>query len=228
MRPNLWLHHNRAKDKLKGIIWSARLAGKGTLVLVPTAVLVVHLSTIPLPALPRLLHQGRLAVVMLAALTKVQGKSSLGLRHRTAWEFPSTLMAMLLWTRWQTYIATSNNRWFKQDRCSRYKLPLQCNRHRQHQCNTSNPQPSPNNCKHLVPPPHGLRNARWTWLILIYSPLIGKRPIIGKRPAQHRRHSSTLQLHRHNSSPRTTRPRTCRLHTHMRMRLHHRYTMGRK
>jgi hypothetical protein len=51
----------------------------GTLALVPTAVLVVHPSTIPLLPPPRPLHPRRLVVVVLAVLSKVQGRDSIGL-----------------------------------------------------------------------------------------------------------------------------------------------------
>src|SRR5579863_2585538 len=104
----------------------------GTWALAPTAVLVVHPPSIPLPALPRLLHPRRLVVVVLTVSTKVRDKDSIGLRHQTAWALPSTLMEMLQWTRWRTYIANNNtsssssNRWCKQDKYSRHKYPRRC------------------------------------------------------------------------------------------------------
>jgi hypothetical protein len=142
MLSTLLLHHHWVKNNLKGIFWSVQLAGMATLASVPMVVLAAHLSIIPLPDLPPPFHLGQPVVAVSAALTKAQGKDSIGQRHPTAWESPLILMEMLLWTRWQMYIANSSsnsNRWFRQGKYNRHKRPRRCNPHLLHQRNISNP-----------------------------------------------------------------------------------------
>jgi hypothetical protein len=145
MLSSLLLSHHRAKVNLSRISWSVQSAGKATLASVPTAVLVAHPSIIPLPDPPPPFHPGQLVVVVLATSTKGLGKDIIEQRRQTAWESPLILMEMLLWTRWQTFIASSSsssrsNRLCKQGRYNRHKRPHQCNPHLRHQPNiSSNP-----------------------------------------------------------------------------------------
>ena len=203
------------------------------LALVPMAVLVAHLSAnrpvVPLPFRP-----GRTAAAVVTILTKVQGKDSIVLRRPTAWVSHSTLMETLLWTQWQMCIVNSNinininsssssninnnsnsNRWLKQGKPNKHRRHRRCKRPCLHQCNTSSPQLSSNNCKLLVVSPHGLDNVR---LIHMCRPLLGRlRPPL-------RCHSSTRYPQQRNSSLRTPRLRMYNPHIHMRTR-RHRYTM---
>jgi len=213
MRRSPWLHNHRP---VKEIIWSAHLAGKeDTLVLVPMAVLVARLLAtrpppVPLPFLP-----GQPVVVTI--LTKAQGKDSTALPRPTAWVSPSILMEMLLWTRWQMCIVNSNRP--KQGKPRRHRHRKH---YRLHQCNTNNPQPSSNNCKHLVVVwPYGLHNVRQE------SPIHMCRLLLGRLSPRLSRHNSTSSHQQRHSRVRTTRLRMCNLHTHMQTRHHRRSTMPR-
>jgi hypothetical protein len=212
MHRNPRLHRHK---RIKEIIWSVHLAEKDMLVLVPTAVLVAHLSAIRLPLAPLLFPPGRPVSVGVTTLTKAQGKDSIALPRLIAWVSPSTLMEMLLWTRWQMYIATSNRP--KQGKSNKHRYHHRCKHHRLHQCSTS--KPSSNDCKHLVVLwPHDLHNARQELTIHMW------RPLLGSLSPPLRRHNSTPCHQQQHSRPRTTRLRTCNLHTHMRMLHHHRCT----
>lgn len=206
MHRSPWLHsHHRP---VKEIIWSAHLAGKeDTLVLVPTAALVARLSAIR-PPLPHPFLPGQPVVVTI--LTKAQqGKDNTALPLPTAWVSLSILTEMLLWTRWQMCIVNSNRS--KRGKPRRHH---QCKHYRLHQCST-------NNRKHLVVVwPHGPHNVRQESSIHMYRPLLGR---LSPPPRHH--NSTSFQQQRH-SRLRTTRLRTCNLHTHMRTR-HRRCTMAR-
>jgi hypothetical protein len=210
MHRSPWLHNHRP---FKGIIWSAHLVGKeDTLVLVPMAVLVARLSAIRPPPVPLLFLPGQPVVV--TKLTKAQGKDSTALPRPIAWVSPSILMEMLLWTRWQMCIVNSNRSKQGKAKCHRHRK-----HYRLHQCSTNSPQPSSNNCKHLVVVwPLGLHNVRQE------SPIHMCRPLLGRLSPRLRRHNSTSSHKQRHSRLRTIRLRTCNLHIHMRTRHHRRCT----
>lgn len=209
MHHSPWLHNSLRP--VKEIIWSAHLAGKeDTLVLVPTAVLVARLSALRPP--PSLLFLPGQPVVVTILTKAAQGKDSTALPRPIALVSPSILMEMLLWTRWQMCIANSNR-----PKQGKPRLHHQCKHSRLHRCSTNNPQPSSNL---VVVWPLGLHNARQE------SPIHMCRPLLGRLSPPLRRHNSTLSQQQQHSRLRTTRLRTCNLHTHMRT-YHRRCTMPR-
>ena len=94
--PNPRPRHPNFKRTSRAIFWSAQLAEKDMLALVPTGVHVAHLLTTLPPLVSRPFRPGGHAEAVLAAEIKGQVRVSIALQRRTASVLPSTPMEMLL------------------------------------------------------------------------------------------------------------------------------------